>query len=155
MTAETKALARNTDALLVENDKLTQANKDLLDRIAIIESEVKSEREHSKNLTEENKTLKREVADLKTKNQELFERNTVLLKFKDQLAEIQAIYTKLSSMPRTNPKPSSGKYFDSELEAECEAQNRLIFGKTWHESLLVPNHLQPLTDSVKKSLNKT
>lgn len=154
MTPETKALNRNSVSLLVEYDKMTSKYEELASRLAIIESELKSERGHSKNLFEENKSLKKEVSELNTKNKKLLEENTVLVKFKDQLAEIQAIYTKLSSTPRTAPKPTPDLYFDSELEAECEAQNLLNFGKTLNESLHVPIHLQPLTDSIKKSLNK-
>lgn len=47
MTPELKALGRNADLLVQENDKLNKINKDLLDRIAILESSLRNEKSYS------------------------------------------------------------------------------------------------------------
>lgn len=148
MTSELKALTRNADVLVQENDKLTNVNNDLLERIAILESSLRNEKTFSAALSRQHeadfKLIKSKDEEIKLQAAEIAR----LKRYEDRVVELKLSLENLE-------KQDWSAYHNLDLPYSPNTKKILLeervaeYGKTAHAGLLIPVYLQPLTDAIK------
>lgn len=150
MSSEIKAIARNTDAILEENDKLAKTNKDLLNRIAILESSLKSERTLT---AAEKRAREADLRLIKQKDEELQQKVAeiaILQKSKEGLNELKKTLSVLEKQDWSH-QHRADRYdgLDDHQEAYLREREIRDYGTTAHAGMKVPVYLQILTDKIK------